>query len=173
MENHMSWLTMRPQLDVTVPLRSTTMTLVLSLPPFANAISAKMDAASAARLWSPTPLQTLLIWPLRHFLTTWHATSLDMTPHKPSLASIRNSSLLLRFVTVTSGFDITYGRRYWSPVSNYIHSQNRWNWCWINYKLLHTIQSISLSKYYLFVLSRSVSQITCEFTFAIYLSRIS
>lgn len=85
------------------------MTVILSLLPLAMASSTKAAAASEAECRLPSP-------PRRLFSTTWHATSLDTMSHRPSVAIIMKSSDPVRFVTVTSGWELMYGFRWWSPV---------------------------------------------------------
>uniref|UniRef100_A0A7C9A2E3 Uncharacterized protein n=1 Tax=Opuntia streptacantha TaxID=393608 RepID=A0A7C9A2E3_OPUST len=95
---------------------------MLSLLPLAMANSASRAAAN------PALLQLLLliplvpfsdfrwIFPVRHRLTMWQATSFEITSHRPSLARIKNSSSSVLLHMVTSGVDDTYGFRWWSPM---------------------------------------------------------
>lgn len=96
-------------------LKSTTITLMLSLLPRATASSANTAAASATWLSFATFSEILFILPPKHLLTMLQAISFETTSHRPSLPSMRNSSLLVRLVTVTSGLEITNGLRYSSP----------------------------------------------------------
>ncbi|KAM3331423.1 hypothetical protein ACQJBY_022826 [Aegilops geniculata] len=84
---------------------------MLSLLPRAMASSTSSAAASAAVLPETDSGYLEAARPLRQFLAILQTTSLDTTSHRPSLASMRNSSLSVRSMTVTSGSAITYGFR--------------------------------------------------------------
>lgn len=85
---------------------------MLSLLPQPIAISANIAAALAAPVeLHPPSKNCFLDRLLRHRRVTSHAISLGTTSHKPSLASIKNSSLSVRPVTTTSGWEITKGFR--------------------------------------------------------------
>ncbi|CAM0881937.1 unnamed protein product [Alopecurus aequalis] len=84
---------------------------MLSLLPREMASSTSSAAASVAVLPETDSGYLEAARPLRQFLVILQATSLDTTSHRPSLASIRNSSLSDRSMTVTSGSAITYGFR--------------------------------------------------------------
>ena len=90
---------------------STTITLMLSPLPRDMASSARNAAASEAELPLIACGKILAARPVRHCLVILHATSLEMTSHSPSLASMMNSSLSVRLVTVTSGSEVTNGLR--------------------------------------------------------------
>lgn len=98
-------------------LKSTTITLMLSLLPRATASSANTAAASATWLSFATFNEILFILPPKHLLTMLQAISFETTSHRPSLPNMRNSSLSVRLVTVTSGLEITNGLRYSSPAT--------------------------------------------------------
>ncbi|GER34323.1 methionine aminopeptidase 1C [Striga asiatica] len=118
------------ELELDLYLKPTTTTLTLSPLPLAIASSASTAAASSNRFstflpsgmslssWLSRPSlpalekrESLITRPAKHRFATWHANSLLMTSQSPSLASIKNSSELVRLITCTSGSGITYGFR--------------------------------------------------------------
>ena len=101
-------------------LKSTTRTLTLSVLCLANASFVNNIDASEHALLELSPASPEFTvsggdggdeapCERRQMRATPHAVSFDTTSHNPSLARIRHSSSSVRSITVTSGFDVTYG----------------------------------------------------------------